>query len=112
MRLIRSLVARMDRDWERRNYNPTSAFAQRLLWIAPLLVVLLLMGLMETLGVSRKSEVVTALTVCGALGTLVMVGLSLYRWMTGYSRSEWQDQAAKDYRESPARSWRRFLSGR
>lgn len=112
MRLIRSLVAWMDRDWQGRNYNPIFAFAQRLLWIAPLIAALLLMGLLETLGVSRESLAVSALLVCGALGTLVMVGLSLYRWMTGYSRSEWQDQAAKDYRRNPARSWRRFLSGR
>jgi hypothetical protein len=112
MRLIRAFAAWMDRDWDGRNYNPIFAFAQRLLWIAPLIAALVLMGLLETLGVSRESLAVTALLVCGALGTLALVGLSLYRWVTGYSRSERQDQAARDYRANPVRSWRRFLSGR
>jgi hypothetical protein len=102
----------MDRDWERRSYNPLFAFAQRLVWAAPLLAALLLMELLETLGVARGSFVVIALLVCGAFGTFAMLGLSMYRWMAGYSRSAFQEQAAQDYRKNGARSWLRFLSGR
>jgi hypothetical protein len=112
MRLVKSLVAWMDRDWEGRNYNPVLAFAQKLLWIAPSIAALLLMWLLETLGVSRNSTLVTVLLICGALGSFGMFGLSLYRWMQGYSRSQFQDQAAKEYRANPTRSWLWFLSGR
>jgi hypothetical protein len=102
----------MDRDWERRNYNPLLAFAQRSMWGAPLLVALLLMGLLESPGLPRESSVVTALLVCGALGSLAMLCLSVYRWMAGYCRSAFQERAAQDHRKNPARSCLRFHIGR
>ncbi len=106
---MKRLVLWLDRYWERRSYNPVFAFAERLLVGAPLLIALLLMGVLEALGVSLDAPIITAILIVGVLGMFGMMGLSLYRWMTGYSRSEWQDKQAKQHRakvEAAREKWR------
>lgn len=40
----------------------------------------------------------TVVFVFGLVGMFGLLGFSLYRWMAGYSRSEWQHKQAKRHR--------------
>lgn len=98
MRLFKSLLRWMDKDWEARDYNPVHAYAQRLIWTAPFLAALLLVALFESIGFQRDSPVIVGSLILGSAGMFLMLGVSLYRWMAGYSRSDWQDRKAKEHR--------------
>jgi len=84
---MRRLVGWIDRDWERRRYWTFFAFGQRLLWIAPSLAAFLLMSLAQALGASPKGPLMLTLGILGAIGTLLLFGLSMYRWFVGYGRT-------------------------
>ena len=102
----------LDRYWERRSYNPVFAFAERLMVIAPLLIAILLMGVLEALGVSRGAPVMTGILIAGGVCAFGMMGISLHSWMKGYSRSEWQDKQGKQHRakvKAAREKWRNIF---
>jgi hypothetical protein len=107
--MLRALINWMDRDWAHRKYNPVFAFGQRLVWGVPVFLSLAVIGALEALGFSRDGPAVLGALVLGVAGTFAIMLISLYRWATGYSRSEFQERAAAEHR---ARSARRQASFR
>ncbi|AEG47897.1 hypothetical protein Sphch_0197 [Sphingobium chlorophenolicum L-1] len=85
----------MDRDWERRRYNPVFAFAQRLMWCVPIVVVAFVGHLFD----AEQGDVLYdwGLPV-GMAMTLMLMGWSFYRWFSGYSRTDWQEKQAQKLR--------------
>ena len=90
--MLRRVLHWIDRDWERRRYLPLIAFGQRLLWIAPILLAILLMELAEALGASPSGPVTTAILIAGVVGCIITFAISMYRWFVGYGRTEWQEK--------------------
>lgn len=85
---MRALREWIDRDWERRRYIATFAFAQKVLWISPLLAIGLICWL---LGAGPGDVLYDWGFLAGIVLCLVAMGFSLYRWAAGYSRTAWQE---------------------
>lgn len=115
--MFRALIAWMDRDWARRNYNSLFAYRQRLVWCAPLFVSIAVISLLDAFGFSRDSSAALTVFALGATGMFAIMLVSLYRWAIGYSRSDFQEQAAAKHRARVAarhafiRRWFRRNSG-
>lgn len=92
--MFRALIGWMDRDWASRRYNPVFAFGQRFVWGVPWLVSIAAIGVLDALGFPRDSSVPLTVFALGAIGTFVIMLVSLYRWAIGYGRSDFQEQAA------------------
>lgn len=92
--MFRLLVGWMDRDWASRQYNPVFAFTQRLVWGVPVLVSIAAVGLLDALGYARDSEATLVTVGLGIVGSFALMMLSSYRWAKGYTRSDFQEQAA------------------
>lgn len=86
--MFRALIGWMDRDWANRKYNPVFAFAQRLLWSIPVFLSIAVIGVLEAFGVSSDSTATLVVLALGAVGTFAIMLVSLYRWATGYSRTD------------------------
>ncbi|WP_294257624.1 hypothetical protein [uncultured Sphingomonas sp.] len=85
----------MDRDWEQRRYLPLLAIGQKLIWVAPMLIAILLISLAEALGVAASGPITMAILIVGIVASLVMFGFSMFCWFVGYGRTDWQDAQAK-----------------
>lgn len=96
----------MDRDWEQRRYLATFAFAQKLLWIAPMLMAVLLTGVAEMLGAAPDGPATLTILLLGFVGSLVTLVMSLYRWFIGYGRTDWQKKQASEQRAATRRARR------
>ncbi|WP_041390598.1 hypothetical protein [Sphingobium chlorophenolicum] len=96
MRLIKAFSAWIDRDWERRSFNPVFAFGQRFIWCVPILVI----GVVGHLFNAEPGDVLYdwGLPVGMAL-SLILMGWSCYRWFSGYSRTDWQKKQASKHRK-------------
>lgn len=92
--MLRRVLRWIDRDWERRRYLPLLAFGQRLLWIAPILLAIVIMELAEALGASPSGPVTTTILIAGMVGCITTFAFSMYRWFVGYGRTEWQEKQA------------------
>ena len=92
--MLSRLTRWIDRDWERRRYLSIIAIAQRLLWVAPILVAIVIMELAEALGASPTGPVTLAILIAGMAGCVFTFSLSMYRWFIGYSRTDWQEKQA------------------
>lgn len=92
MRPLKVFSTWIDRDWERRSYNPIFAFGQRLIWCVPILVI----GVIGHLLGARPGDILYdwGLPIGMALSVLLM-GFSGYRWYSGYSRTGWQEKQAR-----------------
>jgi hypothetical protein len=89
MSLFKAFSAWLDRDWERRSYNPISAFGQRLVWCVPVLAIALVGHLFG----AGPGDILYdwGLPVVMALSLMLMCW-SGYRWFSGYSRTDWQEK--------------------
>lgn len=96
--MFRALINWMDRDWANRRYNPVFAFAQRLVWGAPVFLSLAVISALEALGFAHDGPAVLAVLALGGAGMFAIMLVSLYRWAIGYSRSDFQKQAAAEHR--------------
>jgi hypothetical protein len=85
----------MDRDWEQGRYLPLLAIGQRLIWVAPMLVAILLISLADAFGAAASGTITLIILIAGMLASLLMCSLSMYRWFIGYGRTDWQDAQAK-----------------
>lgn len=96
MKFIRQLQRWIDRDWEKRGYNPMFAYAQKIMYLSPLLLV----GAADlVIGIPPGSSAYywsggIALT----LG-LIIYGWQLYRWLVGYVRPSWHEEQTRKRRE-------------
>ena len=93
-----ALIKWMDRDWANRRYNPAFAFAQRFVWGVPVFLSLAVIGALEALGFLHDGPAVLGVLALGFAGMFAIMLVSLYRWSIGYSRSDFQKQAAADHR--------------
>ncbi len=100
--MFRALINWMDRDWASRRYNPVFAFAQRLVWGVPVFLSLAVIAALEGLGFSHDGPVVLSVFALGGAGMFTIMLVSLYRWMDGYSRSDFQERAAGEHRKRVA----------
>ena len=92
MRLIKSLVRWIDKDWEGRRYNPVFAFAQRLVWCVPILLI----GMTGHLAGAKPGDFLYDWGLpIGMFLSLSLFGLSSYRWFRGYGRTDWQETQAR-----------------
>jgi len=91
----------VDRDWERRSYNPTFAFAQKLLFLSPLL----LLGIVSmVIDIPPGSPgYYWGFGVAGALCLLIGV-FQGWRWLLGYVRPSWHEEQARKRSERRHRS--------
>ena len=92
MQLLRSLIRWIDKDWETLRFNPVFAFAQRFLWCVPIIVI----GFVGYLAGAKPGDFLYdwGLPFSMVL-SLLLFGVSMYRWLRGYSRSDWQEAQAK-----------------
>lgn len=97
--MFRALINWMDRDWANRRYNPVFAFAQRLVWGVPVFLSLAVISALESLGFSHDGPVVFGVLALGVAGMFTIMLVSLYRWMAGYSCSNFQERAAEEHRK-------------
>ena len=96
--MLSALIGWMDRDWASRKYNPVFAFAQRFVWGVPLFVSIAVIGSLDALGFPRDSSATLTAFALGATGMFAIMLVSLYRWASGYSRSDFQEGAAAEHR--------------
>lgn len=95
MKALKSLAGWIDKDWQRLRFNPTFAFAQRFLWCVPMLVI----GLVGYLAGAKPGDALYDWGLpIGMVLSLLLFGLSMYRWLKGYSRSDWQEAQARRMR--------------
>lgn len=97
MNLFKALSLWMDRDWEQRSYNPVFAFGQRLLWCVPILIIAIVGHL---LGAQPGNVLYDWGLPAGIALSLMLMGWSSYRWLSGYSRTDWQQQQARKQRNA------------
>lgn len=92
MKALRSLIDWIDKDWERLRFNPVSLFAQKLLWCVPILVV----GIVGYIAGTAPGDVLYDWGLpIGIVLSLLLFGLSMYRGLRGYSRTDWQEAQAR-----------------
>ena len=96
--MFRALIDWMDRDWASREYNPVFAFGQRFVWGVPIFVSTAIIAGLDALGIPPESSVSLVVLVLGGAGMFAIMLVSLYRWATGYSRSDFQERAAEEHR--------------
>ncbi len=96
--MFRALIGWIDRDWASRKYNPVFAFGQRFLWGVPVFVSLGVVAIMAALGAEPNGTATLVVFALGAVGMLAAMLFSIYRWMVGYSRSDFQEHAAAEQR--------------
>lgn len=82
----------VDRDWERHSYIPTFAFAQKLLFLSPLL----LLGIVSmVIDIPPGSAVYYwGFGIAGILCLLIGV-VQAWRWLMGYARPSWHEKQAR-----------------
>lgn len=105
--MLRGSVRWVDRDWAARRYNATAAVGQRVIWIAPLL---LSVAAIDVLDCPPQSAGAATILVIGGIGTLAVMLFSLYRWAVGYSRPEFHEEAAAKRRAKEAARAQRLKS--
>lgn len=94
--MVRYLRKWIDRDWERRDYNPVFAFIQRLLWGLPLAVI----GAVGWMFDAGPGDPLYDWGLpIGAALSLALVAYSSYRWFVGYGRTGWQEEQARRRRD-------------
>lgn len=92
---MKRLPGWIDRDWERRSYNPLFAFAQRLLWVTPLLAI----GAVGLLvGAGPGHFLYDWGLPIGICLMLLLFGYSGYRWFVGYGRTSWHEEQVRKRR--------------
>lgn len=109
--MFRALVGWMDRDWASRKYNSVFAFGQRFLWGAPVVISLAVGSALEAIGYPSDGMAILVVFALGVAGMFAIMTISLYRWAIGYSRSDFQEQAAAEHRArvSASHTWLRRL---
>ena len=96
MNPFKALQCWIDRDWEKRGYNSTFAFAQDTLSLSPLL----LLGISSlVVDITPGSSVYywsfgISLALCFLIWTY-----QSYRWLKGYVRPSWHEEQARKRRE-------------
>lgn len=94
--LYRSVVAWLDRDWERRRYNPTFAFAQKLFWLSPFFLI---SAICLIAGAKPGDFLYDKVLLIGLALSIIPFSISTYRWLRGYSRPSWHEEQARKRRE-------------
>jgi cytochrome c-type biogenesis protein CcmH/NrfF len=100
MRPLKVFSAWLDRDWERRSYNPIFAFGQRLIWCIPIVAI----GLAGHLVGAKQGDVLYdwGLPIGMVLSMILMIW-SAIRWLSGYSRTDWQEKQSSKQRQADRR---------
>jgi hypothetical protein len=62
-------------------------------------VSIAVVGVLDAFGYPRGSTAPLVVVALGGAGTFAIMLVSLYRWSIGYSRSDFQEQAAAEHRE-------------
>jgi len=89
MRLFKAISTWIDRDWQRRSFNPVFAFGQRLPWCIPILVI----GLVGYLFGAEPGDILYDWgLLVGMSLSLMLMAWSFYRWFSGYGRTDWQEK--------------------
>lgn len=92
--MLRRINRVVDSAWERHGYSSCFSFRQRVLWISPMAVAIPLIGLAQAFGASSTGRLTTLIAIVGIVACLLMFCLSMYSWLVGYSRTEYQDAQA------------------
>jgi hypothetical protein len=92
LQVIRDWV---DRDWEQRSYIPTFAFAQKLLFLSPILL-LGVISLIVDIPPGSPGYYWSA-GIAGALSLLIGI-FQASRWIVGYIRPSWHEEQARKRR--------------
>ena len=100
--MFRGLIAWMDRDWARQDYNVTFRSWQRVLLVLPVLVSLILADMLEVFGLPSNGAVGLTIFAFGVVTSLVVTAVSLYRWAMGYGRSDYQERKAAELKAALA----------
>lgn len=82
----------VDRDWEQRSYNPTFAFAQKLLFLSPLLLLGIVSMVIDI--PPGSPDYYWGFGVAGAFCLLIGVYQG-WRWLLGYVRPSWHEEQAR-----------------
>lgn len=96
--MFRAIMSWIDRDLASRKYSPVFSFGQRLLWSLPVFLSLAAISVMEALGAEPGGTATLVVFILGGIGMVAAMLVSIYRWMAGYSRTAFQEEAAADHR--------------